>query len=517
LEAAAAPPFSQTCRLDVAGCTMAIDFQKIIFFGDSLTDDGNLPAPVRPQSPYVGGRFTNGPVYAEVLTRELGVASDNFALGGAEASTDSGDATAQRLINLSAQIDTFRAQQSIFSLAGFGGHVGPGTAASILIGGNDIINERPDTRAEASDLANRISSSIALSSLKLVQTGIQHVVFYTLPFTSYTPQSQDLTPAAVTAADATVTSVNNALKNFAQQASAFFETTVVDLNRLETEIADDRDTFGIKVIDTPLFDNVRTNLHPTGIQNQFSPDEVAFFDPIHPTATVHAIIGAFSEATLRADRVTLRGAGDQTVVGSQGSDLVFAGAGSDRVSGRGGNDVLFSGTGDDKVDAGNGHDLVAGGSGNDIIRGRGGSDLIAGNAGDDQLFGGFGPDVLIDGTGANSLFGQSGDDAFIFTVDGVGSDVISGGTGTDTLQLLVSAAFFADAAFQAELQDYSAALAADPHAAFSFNSLGLLVDSIERLEVHVDGKTVFSAGHAPVAPSTAVASLLHDASLWNLV
>src|SRR5829696_76567 len=91
---------------------MAIDFQKLVFFGDSLTDDGNLPEPARPDPPYVGGRFTNGPVYAEVLTRELGVRADNVALGGAEASTDSGDNVAQRFISLSAQVDTYLAQQS---------------------------------------------------------------------------------------------------------------------------------------------------------------------------------------------------------------------------------------------------------------------------------------------------------------------------------------------------------------------------------------------------------------------
>jgi phospholipase/lecithinase/hemolysin len=41
---------------------MAIRFQRIVFFGDSLTDDGNLPEPFRPDPPYVGGRFSNGPV-----------------------------------------------------------------------------------------------------------------------------------------------------------------------------------------------------------------------------------------------------------------------------------------------------------------------------------------------------------------------------------------------------------------------------------------------------------------------
>ena len=498
---------------------MAIDFQKIVFFGDSLTDDGNLPEPARPDPPYVGGRFTNGPVYAEVLTRELGVASDNYALGAAEASTDAGDNPAQRFINLSAQVDTFLARQSIFSLAGFGAQVGAGTAASIFIGSLDVISERPENRAEASDLANRIATSIASSSLELVQAGVHHVVFYTLPYTSYAPRSQDLTAAEVGAADATVASVNSGLKSFATQASFFFETTVVDLNRLEREIKIDQTTFGLKVLDTPLYDDVWRGLDPTGIQNQYSSDEVAFFDPLHPTATVHAIIGAFSEATLRADRVVLLDRGDDSIAGSSGDDLTFSGRGADRVTGRSGNDVIFAGAGDDRVDGGSGQDLIAGGSGNDHLRGSTGTDLVAGSAGDDQLFGGSGADVLIDGPGGDLLFGESNNDVFIFTEDGLGNgfDRIEGGSGTDTLRLVVSSSFFQSADFQAELKAYADALDATRGPAFTFSTLDLAVNDVERVEVDVDGKTVFAAGHSPIAQSTAMASLLHDASLWNIV
>jgi phospholipase/lecithinase/hemolysin len=498
---------------------MAIDFQKIIFFGDSLTDDGNLPEPARPQSPYVGGRFTNGPVYAEVLTRELGVASDNYALGGAEASTDSGDNAAQRAISLSAQVTGFLARQSIFSLAGFGAHVGAGTAASIFAGSLDIIDERPGNRAEAADTANRVATSIASSSLKLVQSGVHHVIFYTLPYTSYAPQSQDLSTAEVQAADAAVRSVNNALKSFATQASAFFETTVVDLNRLEREIKIDPSTFGLKVLDTPLYDDVWRGLDPTGIQTLYSPDEVAFFDPLHPTATVHAIIGAFSEATLRADRVVLRDRGDDSIAGSRGADLTFSGRGADTVTGGGGSDVIFAGADDDRVDGGSGQDLVVGGSGNDHLRGSTGTDLVAGGAGDDQLFGGSGADVLIDGAGGDLLFGESNNDVFIFTEDGLGNgfDRIEGGSGTDTLRLVVSSSFYQSADFQAELQAYADALDATRGPDFTFSTLDLAVNDIERVEVAVDGRTVFTAGQSAIAQSTAMASLLRDASLWNLV
>jgi len=65
-----------------------LDFSTLAFFGDSLTDNGNLPQPNRPNPPYVDGKFTNGLVHAEILPGELGVAARNFAIGGAQAATD---------------------------------------------------------------------------------------------------------------------------------------------------------------------------------------------------------------------------------------------------------------------------------------------------------------------------------------------------------------------------------------------------------------------------------------------
>lgn len=72
---------------------LAVDlsFKEIIFFGDSLTDDGNFYSAafgLAPKSPpYYQGRFTNGPTWAENLavyySKENGIKYDNYAVGGA--------------------------------------------------------------------------------------------------------------------------------------------------------------------------------------------------------------------------------------------------------------------------------------------------------------------------------------------------------------------------------------------------------------------------------------------------
>ncbi len=497
---------------------MAIDFRRIVFFGDSLTDSGNLPEPVRPDPPYVGGRLTNGRVYAEVLAQELGLPSDNVAFGGAEASTDSGDNAAQQLINLSTQVDTFLAQQS-FPFFGFGGRVEPGTAASLFFGSNDVINERPSNAAEAADLAERIVGSISDAVVDLTDEGVSHVVLYTLPYLSDTPYGQKLSAGDQAAADATVQAANRGIKALAAQSSTVVATTVVDVNRLEGEINADPATFGLRVLDTPIYNKVGSRLIATGITSQVSANDVAFFDPLHPTKVVHAIIGAFSEATLKADRVILRGNGTDNIVGTTQDDLIFAGGRADIVSSRGGDDVVFAGTGDDRVHAGGGNDLVVGGKGNDSINGSANSDLLTGNAGNDRILGGTGADILVDGTGADQLFGQSNNDVFLFRNDGLGNglDQISGGSGTDTLRVTVSQSFFGSADFQTELQEYRAALRASPGAAFTFDTLELAVGGVERLEVKVGGKTAFAAGQPAVPTNQALAVLAHDAGLWGVL
>lgn len=67
----------------------AYDYNKIIFFGDSLSDNGNLYKSffkIIPKSPpYYQGRFSNGPVWTETLAQTMQIDYDDYAVGGATA------------------------------------------------------------------------------------------------------------------------------------------------------------------------------------------------------------------------------------------------------------------------------------------------------------------------------------------------------------------------------------------------------------------------------------------------
>ncbi len=74
-----------------AAAAHAQHYSKLIVFGDSLSDNGNLPPGSAPPAPYVGGRFSNGPVWVEQLGFTLGHAgatgSQDWAFGGARTDT----------------------------------------------------------------------------------------------------------------------------------------------------------------------------------------------------------------------------------------------------------------------------------------------------------------------------------------------------------------------------------------------------------------------------------------------
>ena len=71
----------------------------------------------------------------------------------------------------------------------------------------------------------------------------------------------------------------------------------------------------------------------------------------------------------------------------------------------------FGGTaGDDSVDGGGGNDLLVGLEGDDTLSGDTGDDWLVGLQGSDQLTGDGGNDVLIGGTESDSLSGGPGDD-----------------------------------------------------------------------------------------------------------
>jgi len=131
--------------------------------------------------------------------------------------------------------------------------------------------------------------------------------------------------------------------------------------------------------------------------------------------------------TIRGDRGndTLRGgAGDDLVAGQQGNDDVNGGAGNDSLKGDLGNDTVRGDSGNDTIRGGEGDDLLAGQSGDDNVLGEGGNDIVKGDLGNDTLDGGAGNDTIEDSGGTTSdVHGSIGNDTI-----SVSMEIISGET-----------------------------------------------------------------------------------------
>src|SRR5215831_8526286 len=83
---------------------------------------------------------------------------------------------------------------------------------------------------------------------------------------------------------------------------------------------------------------------------------------------------------------------------------------------------------------GAGNDTLTGGSGNDMLFGQAGNDTLLGKGGNDLLFGGDGNDTLIGGDGDDQVFGEAGNDRMIWN-PGDDTDLNEGGDGSDTVEV----------------------------------------------------------------------------------
>ena len=70
---------------------------------------------------------------------------------------------------------------------------------------------------------------------------------------------------------------------------------------------------------------------------------------------------------------------------------------------------------------------------NNTVTGNSGNNLLDGAAGNDTLLGGAGNDTLLGSLGNDNLDGGAGNDTYLFTLTGLGNDIIRDASGTDTI------------------------------------------------------------------------------------
>lgn len=510
---------------------MSFAFSTKVFFGDSLTDDGNLfdlttavsdeGFPIEDVG--YNQRFTNGLVFAEYTAPLLGVDNTlNFGIGAAQAlgSLTLRDEVVEREleefltvpledpaldfdINLTAQIDRFLAETA--------GQDRSDMSATVFIGANDYLNFEPSSPEalliEGLGLLVEITDAVADAAQTLADEGVGQVVINGLPSGDFFPavrSSPELAPIA-----GVVLGLHNLrLKNTVEELQAQgVDAVYVDIEAMTRTIIDDPLNFGITapIDDVVVLDGNTIDPILNPAVDGIPLDQVAFFDLVHPTDTIHGVLGSFHAASLTSDVTIGNDRGSFRRFREEEDQLILAGGGTDAIGLVGGDDIAFGEAGDDFIFGAAGADIISGGADDDILFGGPDGDVLTGGTGDDVTRGGIGNDVLIDGLGSDFARGGAGDDLFIFREDaflgGDGSldeNTFAGGFGFDTLAMLLTedtAASYADTSATAGQE---AALTA----------LGITIQNVEDVVVLTD-----------VAELDAFNGLarLGEADLWALV
>lgn len=271
--------------------TAMASYSEVVFFGDSLSDTGNLYAatggaiPASP--PYYNGQFSNGPVWSQDFASRLGLSATpsflggtNYALAGATMLPYSG-ATGQVTSQLPAYFSTT------------GGVADANALYVVLGGGNDIKFASLDP---ATAIASVMGAAQAVGDMvqALYDAGARNILVGNLP-------DVGLTPLAINSGTAAGASFLTQVFN-ATLASALANSEAADIG-LDLDMFD---LYGLMnaVVANPAaygFDNVTEACKsgPRGADGAVcaTPDTYLFWDEFHPSAKAHLLI---ADAALRA-------------------------------------------------------------------------------------------------------------------------------------------------------------------------------------------------------------------------
>ena len=174
-----------------AGQAAAASYTNMFVFGDSLSDSGNaydLTGGRIPAAPYAGGRFSNGPVYAEYMADRLKLPLDNalsggtnYAFGGAETNSGVPTLLGQNPLSVQSQVNLFRAQHA------FRG-ADPDALYVLFAGGNNLQRGIDAAAANPADAvgirqstANEAVNDIVGMVGSLQRTGARHFLVPNVP------------------------------------------------------------------------------------------------------------------------------------------------------------------------------------------------------------------------------------------------------------------------------------------------------------------------------------------------
>ncbi|MEM6850284.1 MAG: autotransporter domain-containing protein, partial [Pseudomonadota bacterium] len=299
-------------------------FDDIAFFGDSLSDPGNIPVTTGadfPPAPYVGNRFSNGPVYAELVPGQLGVDAANVAN-----SAHGGAFTAQiqvpgappgfttgnlNDVNFGGPVpglqNTDITTQLLTEIGTAGGaaRFNENSLVTIYGGPNDYFAFLGTSFDPAGSVTGQVNAQVGQTVGNLATaggiaaaSGATQIVLPNVPSLATTPNfNTDPTAAGLAGliTDTHNTALTGAAVSLAESTGA--TVYVVDFATLGADAVANPEKFGF----TNVTDQCITT--PTCVAGgQAAQDEFLFWDAVHPTAAAQALQAAFFTDTILAPR-----------------------------------------------------------------------------------------------------------------------------------------------------------------------------------------------------------------------
>lgn len=262
---------------------------EVYVIGDSLSDPGNFYALTGfwPPSPPYAMRYSNGPVWAEYLARDLDVEVDNLAYGGAftgvylvggvplsNFNNVQYPTLFPRLPGVTEEIEALLAENPK--------GLSPKALYVVWAGPNDLFLGLAQPEAMPAILAQAITN-IADAVCRLGTAGGRHFMVGNMPDMSLTPFIRDLGPEAQNQLSQVIAQFNFGLEQtLAGLPDACAGTVgVFDSSRVLHDVVASPAAYGLSnVTDACLTD---TSLCA-------NPDAYLFWDSVHPTTKVHQIL-----------------------------------------------------------------------------------------------------------------------------------------------------------------------------------------------------------------------------------
>lgn len=262
--------------------------ERIVSFGDSLSDTGNIYTELQQTFPihtsWFLGRFSNGPVWTEYLARRTGLPLTTWATGGAQVDNAYG------VINgAKAQVDSFlryiRLNRNTYDVQR--------TLFTVWIGANDAMNGR-----KAGDVITDLEKALDT----LVQGGARKIVLLGLPDITRAPAFHPIEGKQGTGrldaneVHATVSALNEALPRLASDISARTGAEIVwiDAEKRFSGVLADPGAHGFSEVTRPCLalrsQGSQVYLGTQPIRNDCVPEQYVFWDMVHPTTRMHELM-----------------------------------------------------------------------------------------------------------------------------------------------------------------------------------------------------------------------------------